>query len=171
MAEWIATVAAVSSAGIAVWAAMIATRALKEQKRALDEQRRVAKHVANFQLSAQAEALIAQHKEILELHGLPADILDTLDLSPAQAAYLIQSFSAGDFYYWVDPVEKGLSGYRRALLAKPKVRKAWRELIADRFLTRGEFSNRVDKYVNDKYPNDACAAQQGDATGQPPAGS
>lgn len=156
------TVVAVVSALIALASAWVAWQAMREN-------RNITKHSSNYSYIAQAEAMIRENPDLLALHGVPPGLLKELGLSPAEATYLIHSFTAGDLYYRIQGTG-ALTTYRKVLLECPKVRAAWKHLIRGRFVSEGTFSEAVDAHLaaRPKEPGSSAAALPADRAGIAP---
>lgn len=135
------TIVAIASALVATGSATIAWLSLRTS-------RMNTKYSTNYTHLAQAESLIGKHPELLELHNLPKDILSRIGLTPTEAVYLIQSFTAADIYYRIDS-SAALTGYRQNMLRNLKTQNAWRELIKDRFVSEGPFYSLVLRFLSD----------------------
>lgn len=122
-----------------------------QQAQELDRQNESRKWAANYEYLREAKRMIADHKEILELHGLPSNICETLGVTPAQVAYVLIDAKAADLYYKMAHEEKiEPTDYRKHLLKQPAYRKIIKEIIVPgKMLGDTPFSRFVEKSVKD----------------------
>lgn len=122
-----------------------------QQAHELDRQNEIKMWTTNYDYLREGKRMIADHKEILELHGLPSNICETLGVTPAQIAYVLIDAKAADLYYkmankeTVEPTE-----YRKHLLKQPVYRKIVKEIIVPgKMLGDSAFSRFIEKSVAD----------------------
>jgi len=128
-------------------------------RQALDAQLTISKNTAFFTQKAAAEGYLAQHPELLELHGIEPRLLDDLEITEHEFVYLMQSFNAGELYYQISGSKTiTLSQYRKTLLSNPKVKVAWEKLIRGKLLTESAFTKAVDAFYASETPVSTTAA-------------
>ena len=149
----IATVQAVAAAVSAV-AAIASAVAAWSSFRLAAVLRNTSRYANNFQASARHEEMIAQHPQLLDLHGYTHTALQSLNLTQTEVAYLISSFTAGDLFYRDGDV-KELTQYRTVLLQSRRVQDAWNQVLKGKFILGGAFSEMVDAYVGKNPPTRA----------------
>ena len=108
--------------------------------------REYTRQATNRQAASKHEEQIAQHPQLLDLHGFSHQNLQALQLTQAEVAYLLSSFTAGDLYY-LDGTIKELTQYRKVLLQSAKVQAAWTQILKGKFIGSGPFGNMVDAYI------------------------
>ena len=113
------------------------------------DQRRMMMNIASYDRMTDAESLLqSDPAKLLELHNVDADVMHRIGVTVEEVHYLIQNFSASDFYHRLDG-DPGvqLTEYRRNLLRNARVRAVWKEVIRGRFISLGPFTSAVDEYV------------------------
>ena len=132
---------------LALLAVLISVVSAYLSRRALDAQISISKNTAFFTQKAAAEEYLAQHPELLELHGIEPHMLGSIGITEHEFVYLMQSFNAAELYYQIAGVKTiALSQYRKTLLSNPKVKVAWQNLIRGKLLTESPFTRTVDAY-------------------------
>jgi len=139
------TVQAVAAA-VSALAAMASAAAAWSTFRLASILRSTGRYTTNFQAAAKHEELIAQHPELLDLHGFTHIALQALNLTQIEIAYLIASFTAGDLFYR-DGQIRVLTQYRTVLLQSRRVQEAWQHVLKGKFILAGPFSELVDQYI------------------------
>ena len=133
----------VISAIIAVIAAGISYRNLREQKR-------VAKTILNITQISEAESLIFKNPKLLELHNISNDLLKECDANHEEMCYLLLSFNAAQGEYVIEDKKNiSLSNYRKNLLKNEKVRKIWKRILSEKMYQESIFTKAVDEYINE----------------------
>jgi len=144
-----AVIVSVASCVVSVLSALIAVRALRTQ-------RLVAAQQTLFAVSQKARDMVADHPELLQLHGISEATVAGLGVSKQETAYLIMSFVSGEaFYRLMDPPEIVFTDYRKALLDNPKVKLVWEKVIRKRLVSSGKFLDAVDCYYKIAEPSAA----------------
>lgn len=126
---------------VSVVSAIIAKIALKEQVRVLQL-------TANYSAIATADALLFNHKELLNLYDVNDELLNECGVTHIELLYLADSFQAAELYYRIDnsnPVI--LTKYRENFLRNEKIQKAWQKIIRDKFSSYQPFADAVDKFI------------------------
>ena len=134
------------AAGIAALAAIASATAAWSTFRLASMLSSTGRYTTNFQAAAKHEELIAQHPELLDLHGFTHTALGNLNLTQIEIAYLIASFTAGDLFYR-DGQVRDLTQYRTVLLQSRRVQAAWQHVLKGKFILPGLFSELVDQYI------------------------
>jgi len=138
---------------LAALAVLISVLSAYLSRRALDAQISISKNTSFFTQKAATETYLAQHPELLKLHGIEPELLAKLDITEHEFVYLMQSFNAAELYYHIaDSKVITLTQYRKALLSNPKVKVAWRELIRGKLLTESSFTKAVDAFYASEDP-------------------
>lgn len=105
----------------------------------------ISKWQANYTYLLDAKKLITDHPEVLELHGLPANLPEELEVTSAQVAYVVLDLKAADLYYRMDggnPIT--MTRHRKNLLKNEKYRKiASKCLIEGTLLPDSAFSKAL----------------------------
>ena len=131
------------SAIIAVIAAGISYRYVREQKR-------VTKINLNITQISEAESLIFKNPKLLELHNVSNDLLKQCDANHEEVCYLLLNFNAAQGEYLVENEKNiSLSNYRKNLLNNEKVRKIWKRILRRKMYQKSRFTKAVDEYINE----------------------
>lgn len=108
-------------------------------------QNEISKWQANYSYLLDAKKLITEHPEVLELHGLPANLPEKLGVTAAQVAYVVIDLKAADLYYRIDgedPIQ--MTEYRLNLLRCPKYRTIARGcVVAGTLLPQSPFAKAL----------------------------
>jgi len=139
------------SAALSAVAAIASAAAAWSSFRLASILRNTSRYATNFQAAAKHEELIAQHPQLLDLHGFTPKALNEIKLTQIEAAYLISSFTAGDLFYR-DRQVRELTQYRKVLLQSRRVQAAWQHVLKVKFILPGPFSELIDRYIAENPP-------------------
>ncbi|OHA37451.1 MAG: hypothetical protein A3H57_02005 [Candidatus Taylorbacteria bacterium RIFCSPLOWO2_02_FULL_43_11] len=96
-------------------------------------------------LSIQANQLLLNQPQLIELHGVDEQKLSLLGFSKEEFVYILADLRGAEVFHRIDGSKKAvLSEYRSTFLRHPKVGLAWRELIRGRFISQSPFTDAVD---------------------------
>jgi hypothetical protein len=112
------------------------------------------RHATNRTAASKHEELIANHPQLLDLHGFSHQNLAKLGLTQIEVAYLLSSFTAGDLFYQ-DGKVKELTQYRKVLLQSGKVQVTWKEILKGKFIGPGQFTDLLDAHLKTNPPTRA----------------
>ncbi len=150
MEEWISLVAAF----IAVISAVVAYASLKETKR-------IKVHENSYTSLFNAESLIYNSPNLLELHGITDELLGKYEIEPKEVMYLLHSIRAGQenarlkessaSFQWKiwSSKEYELSEYRKNQFSCEKTQKIFNLILKDRLVFGTDFIHAVDKHINE----------------------
>lgn len=129
-------------------------------------QNEISKWSVNYNYLLDAKKLIVDHPEVLELHGLPADLHKTLGVTRAQLAYVVIDLKAADLYYRIEGARSvRMTEYREHMLQSKKYRAIARKVVVDgQLLPESPFTKTLKEALRRTEAMDQPAAPQ-DGTG------
>ena len=115
------------------------------------EQQRLSTNITSFSQLASAELLMEKNSDLLKLHNVDPQVLLDNEVTPSELVYVVQSFSAAEFYHRLgrDSVVT-LTDYRKNLLKNHKVQMIWKKFVQGRFVACGPFSEAVDDFISNQ---------------------
>ncbi len=132
----------IASASIAIIAAIISIWSLYEQ-------RRVSKLNANIAFLNVGHNQLLNNPSLLELHNIGSSDLEECMLTADEFVYILNSFYAGQGYYFIEKTKNiHLSEYRRNLLRNAKVKMAWIKLIRNKMFAESSYSKAIDHFYD-----------------------
>lgn len=125
---------------IAVISAIISTISYQKQKN-------ISKLNANLLLLEKTQSMLHTHPELLELHGVGKNDLESCNVSSTEFIYILNSLYSGLAYYTIDgSSDIKLSNYRKEFLKNEKVRLCWDNIIKDKMIYIGSYTKAIDNY-------------------------
>lgn len=125
---------------IAILALIIAFFTFKENGR-------VQRILANQTYLSDVELKMLDNPELLTLHNVDKELLNDCDINATELVYIITNLNAAAVFYRLKAKDiKGFSEYRKNFLDNPKVKKAWENIIKNKFISNKKFIEAIDKY-------------------------
>jgi len=130
----------IASPLIAVFAAVIAYRTMRET-------RRIAQYQTNIETLIEVEKELKNDVNLLKLHNIETDFLEEEGISATELSYIIASFRAGSAYYVLgNKNDSRLSDYRKNLLDNKKVKLVYEKVIRGKIIPHGLLIKLIDEY-------------------------
>ena len=139
--DMLGLIISVISAGIASYAAIISTLAVKRQLHAI-------KWNTNHDLHARARAMLLNNPELLALHLIDQGELEKDGLSCEELLYIVHHIDAGSAFHRIGGDNKiELTPFRKKFFENPKVRLAWKKYLRNKLFNPWAYSKAIDDHI------------------------